>query len=29
MGVQVIPRPHEDLGAVLPLAGKKPATVGA
>ena len=30
MGVQVIPRPHEDLGAVLPLAGKKqaPATAG-
>src|SRR5437870_9092388 len=27
IGVQVIPRPHEDLGAVLPLAGKKhPAT---
>jgi ethanolamine utilization protein EutM len=25
VGVQVIPRPHEDLGAVLPLAGKKPA----
>ena len=23
IGVQVIPRPHEDLGAVLPLAGKK------
>ena len=22
VGVQVIPRPHEDLGAVLPLAGK-------
>src|SRR5213082_3116283 len=31
VGVQVIPRPHEDLGAVLPLAGKKqvPATVGS
>src|SRR6201997_3645296 len=29
MGVQVIPRPHEDLGAVLPLAGKKaPQTAG-
>ena len=30
VGVQVIPRPHEDLGAVLPLAGKKsqPANVG-
>src|SRR3984885_12474908 len=25
IGMQVIPRPHEDLGAVLPLAGKKPA----
>src|SRR5712692_1728285 len=23
IGVQVIPRPHEDLGAVLPAAGKK------
>jgi ethanolamine utilization protein EutM len=23
VGVQVIPRPHEDLGGVLPLAGKK------
>jgi ethanolamine utilization protein EutM len=31
VGVQVIPRPHEDLGVVLPLAGKKSATaaVGA
>lgn len=28
VGVQVIPRPHEDLGAILPLAGKKPAAVG-
>jgi ethanolamine utilization protein EutM len=30
VGVQVIPRPHEDLGAVLPLPGKKaaPATAG-
>jgi ethanolamine utilization protein EutM len=27
VGTQVIPRPHEDLGAILPLAGKK-ATVG-
>jgi ethanolamine utilization protein EutM len=31
IGVQVIPRPHEDLGAILPIAGKKhaaqPATV--
>jgi hypothetical protein len=28
--VQVIPRPHEDLGTVLPIAGKKqaPASVG-
>src|SRR5262249_8240450 len=25
IGVQVIPRPHEDLGAVLPMAGKKQA----
>jgi ethanolamine utilization protein EutM len=23
IGVQVIPRPHEDLGAVLPVAGKR------
>src|SRR5438105_14114698 len=23
IGVQVIPRPHDDLGSVLPLAGKK------
>src|SRR6201997_1908599 len=29
VGVQVIPRPHEDLGVVLPLAGKKaPQTAG-
>ena len=32
VGVQVIPRPHDDLGGVLPLAGKKqaaqPAGVG-
>src|SRR2546427_4921362 len=28
IGVQVIPRPHEDLGAVLPVAGKKPQTAG-
>ena len=28
VGVQVIPRPHEDLGAILPLAGKKAAAVG-
>jgi ethanolamine utilization protein EutM len=25
VAVQVLPRPHEDLGAVLPLAGKKQA----
>jgi ethanolamine utilization protein EutM len=25
IGVQVIPRPHEDLGAILPVAGKKHA----
>ena len=25
IGVQVIPRPHEDLGAILPVAGKKVA----
>jgi ethanolamine utilization protein EutM len=24
VGVQVIPRPHEDLGSVIPTAGKKP-----
>lgn len=31
VGVQVIPRPHEDLGSVLPLLGKKnaPAPAGA
>ena len=31
VGIQVIPRPHEDLGAVLPLAGKREAAqpVGA
>src|SRR5687767_1311330 len=29
VGIQVIPRPHEDLGAVLPLAGKKQAAVPA
>src|SRR5262252_7194678 len=23
VGVQVIPRPHEDLGSIMPLAGKK------
>jgi ethanolamine utilization protein EutM len=25
IGVQVIPRPHEDIGTVLPVAGKKQA----
>src|SRR6476646_2475384 len=25
VGVQVIPRPHDDLGTVLPVAGKKQA----
>ena len=31
VGVQVIPRPHEDLGSILPLAGKAQAAapVGA
>jgi ethanolamine utilization protein EutM len=31
VGVQVIPRPHEDLGSILPLAGKSTAAapVGA
>src|SRR6266481_3998763 len=29
LGVQVIPRPHEDLGTILPLVGKKAETVGA
>src|SRR5688572_19291382 len=29
IGVQVIPRPHEDTGAVLPLAGKKQAAQAA
>ena len=28
VGVQVIPRPHEDLGTVLPLAGKQAAQAG-
>ena len=28
VGTQVIPRPHEDLGAILPLAGKRAATAG-
>ena len=26
VSVQVIPRPHEDLGTILPTAGKKQAT---
>lgn len=29
VGVQVIPRPHEDLGSILPLAGKKQTTAPA
>src|SRR5947209_7629615 len=29
VGVQVIPRPHEDLGTLLPLAGKKQAAAPA
>src|SRR5712671_6954752 len=29
VGVQVIARPHEDLGVVLPLAGKKQASAPA
>src|SRR6266480_6980100 len=29
IGVQVIPRPHEDLGTILPLAGKKQAAATA
>jgi ethanolamine utilization protein EutM len=29
IGVQVIPRPHEDLGTVLPIAGKAQAAQGA
>ena len=29
IGVQVIPRPHEDLGSVMPLAGKKQAAQSA
>src|SRR5262245_26281782 len=29
ISIQVIPRPHEDIGTVLPIAGKKqPASVG-
>jgi ethanolamine utilization protein EutM len=29
LGVQVIPRPHDDLGVVLPVLGKKGKLVGA
>src|SRR5215210_7717470 len=29
VGIQVIPQPHEDLGAILPLAGKKQAAQSA
>jgi ethanolamine utilization protein EutM len=29
MGTHVIPRPHEDLATILPVAGKKPEAVGA
>ena len=29
LGVQVIPRPHEDVGAVLPILGKKAELLGA
>jgi ethanolamine utilization protein EutM len=29
VGVQVIPRPHEDIGVVLPIAGKKAAPTPA
>jgi ethanolamine utilization protein EutM len=29
IGVQVIPRPHEDLGAVMPVVGKKQAAQSA
>src|SRR5438105_2586621 len=29
IGVQVIPRPHEDLGSILPLLGKKQAAQAA
>jgi ethanolamine utilization protein EutM len=28
VAVQVIPRPHEDLGTVLPIAGKKQTAAG-
>jgi ethanolamine utilization protein EutM len=29
IGVQVIPRPHEDLGGVLPASTRKPAAASA
>ena len=29
VGVQVIPRPHEDIGGVLPVTAKKPAGTSA
>lgn len=29
VAVQVLPRPHEDVGTVLPIAGKKTASAGA
>src|SRR5438445_3016839 len=29
VGIQVIPRPHEDLGVVLPLMGKKQSAAPA
>src|SRR5438132_14378852 len=29
LGVQVIPRPHEDLGGIVPILGKKGELVGA
>ena len=29
IGVQVIPRPHEDVSGILPLAGKKQAAASA
>ncbi len=29
VGVQVIPRPHEDIGVVIPFAGKKQAATSA
>src|SRR5438874_6554986 len=29
IGVQVIPRPHEDLGTILPVAGKKQAATAS